>query len=140
MARKLSNYSPTVERWVRDFIDSMDQGVLKYGNRSGEEPLGIKIIFAGYGFNEDSGRDDDRNVLCFKVFIHRDSLSVSEFPPHQEINSSIVHRLDQEVCINVTYIQSEDLIEVIPFEEGDTELDHKFVYRLIRDLELGNYE
>lgn len=42
-------YEEVVEYWVREFISTMDEGELRPGNQSGVEPLGVKIIFDGYG-------------------------------------------------------------------------------------------
>ena len=41
-------YEEIVEIWLRDFIDSMDQDGLRPGNRSGDAPPGVKIIFDGF--------------------------------------------------------------------------------------------
>jgi hypothetical protein len=136
--RELNDYSPTIQSWVRDFISTMDPDP-KVGDRSGDEPLGVKIIFDGYGYNEESNEEDDKNVMTFAVFIHKDSLNGEEFPEHEFTPWALVHRPTEEVCIYVSYFADEDFIDFNGFEEGNTELDHEFVYQLIRDIELGNY-
>ena len=64
-------YEEIVEIWLRDFIDSMDQDGLRPGNRSGDAPPGVKIIFDGFGYNEETNTEDDENTLTFAVFVHR---------------------------------------------------------------------
>jgi hypothetical protein len=39
----------------------------------------------------------------------------------------LIHRPKDEVCIWVWYNEEDDSVEVIPFEEGDTELDHELI-------------
>ena len=133
MAKKLT-YEQILERWLRDFIDSMDSDGLRPGNRSGDEPPGVKIIFDGFGYNEETNAEDDQNTLTFAVFIHKDSLS-GQFPEHEETPFALVHRPKEEVCIYATYDVQEDSVSVLPFEESESsELDPKFVYKLIGDI------
>jgi hypothetical protein len=127
-------YEEIVDIWLRDFIDSMDQDGLRPGNRSGDEPPGVKIIFDGYGYNEETNEDDDLNLMKFAIFVHKDSLS-GVFPDHEETPWALVHRPKEEVCISAIYDVPEDQITVLPFEEEDsTELDPEFVYKLISDI------
>ena len=137
--RELSEYGSTIERWVRDFIDTMDPDP-EVGDRSGNEPLGVKIIFDGYGYNEETDEEDDKNFMSFAVFVHKDSLNGEEFPEHEFTPWALIHRPKEEVCIHAVYVVDEDSFDFNPFEDGHTELDHEFVYQLIRDVEVGNYK
>ncbi len=137
--RKLSDYAPTIELWVRDFLETMDPDP-RIGDRSGHEPLGVKIIFDGYGLNEETDEQDNKNVLLFAVFVHKDSLNGEDFPEHESMPWALVHRPDEEVCMHAVYYIDIDCFDFNKFEEGNTELDHEFVYQLIRDIELGNYK
>jgi hypothetical protein len=132
-------YEDIVEGWVRDFVFSMDEGTLQPGNRSGDEPPGVKIIFDGYGYNEDTDEQDDDNMLSFAVFVHKDSLR-GEFPEHDETIWALIHRPKEEVCIWVWYDLDQDSVEVIPFEDGDTQLDHDYVKELINKIYNGEYQ
>ena len=133
MSNQMS-YEEIVEIWLRDFIDSMDQDGLRPGNRSGDEPPGIKIIFDGFGYNVETDLEDDENTLTFAVFVHKDSLS-GQFPEHEETAWALVHRPKEEVCIRAVYNMSEDEITILPFEENEsTELDPEFIYKLIGDI------
>jgi len=135
----MRDYTEVIESWVKDFYLTMDSGPWSPGDRSGDEPPGVKIIFDGYGYNEETDDQDNENVLSFAVFVHKDSLD-KPFPEHVQTPWALIHRPAEEVCIWVWYTIDEDLIEVIPFEDGDTELDHEFVYKLIDDIWKQYYE
>ena len=129
------DYSKIVEEWIRDFIATMDEGVLTAGNDSGEAPFGVKIIFDGYGYDEENDlENNDTNTLSFAVFIHKNSLN-EEFPPHEQTPWALIHRPKEEVCIWAWYDVNADLVDVIPFEDNNsTELDPKFVGNLIYEI------
>jgi len=135
----MNDYEVVVERWVRDFIFSMDDGILRPGNQSGDEPPGVKIIFDGYGYNEETNEEDNLDVMSFAVFVHKDSLK-GEFPEHDQTPWALIHRPKDEVCIWVWYDANEDSVEIIPFEEGDTQLDHDLIYSIIDKIDKGEYE
>ena len=132
------DYEVAVERWIRDYVETMDDGLLSPGDQSGDEPPGVKIIFDGYGYNEETNEDDNTDVLSFAVFVHRDSLE-KPFPEHEQTPWALVHRPKEEVCIWVWYTFSTDTVEIIPFEEGSTQLDHEFVYKLIDKIWNAHY-
>lgn len=126
------DYSEVIEGWVREFISTMDEGELEPGDESGDAPFGVKIIFDGYG--EDDDGDKNYNTESYAVFIHKTSLT-EEFPPHDLTPWALIHRPKEEVCIYVWYDVEEDEITVIPFEDNNsTELDHDFVTKLIFDI------
>ena len=136
------NYLPIIEKWIRTFINTMNSdvkdGYAKPGEDFGEIPKGIKIIFDGYGYNEETNQDDDVNMLSFAVFIHKNSL-VEYFPPHESNFNMIIHRPSEECYINVWYTVKDDYINVLPFEDmNNTELDHKFLIDLIFKIEERN--
>jgi hypothetical protein len=136
----MRHYEEIVEHWIRDYYETMDGGTLRPGDQSGVEPLGVKIIFDGYGYNEETNEQDDTNVISLAVFVHKDSLSGEEFPEHEQTPWALIHRPKEEVCIWVWYTVDQDMVEVIPFEDGDTELDHELVYQIIDKLDKGDYE
>ncbi len=133
-------YEEVVEGWVREYISTMDDGWLRPGDQSGVEPLGVKIIFDGYGYNEITNEDNDKNIMSFAVFVHKDSLNGEEFPEHEQTPWALVHRPKDEVCIWVWYTVDTDEIEVVPFEDGSTEMDHDDLYRIIDKLDKGEYD
>tara|TARA_B100001059_G_scaffold234049_1_gene275561 strand:+ start:944 stop:1378 length:435 start_codon:yes stop_codon:yes gene_type:complete len=133
------NYLPIIEKWTRSFINTMNSdvkdGYAKSGEDFGEIPKGIKIIFDGYGYNEETDQDDDVNMLSFAVFIHKNSLT-EYFPPHESNFNMIIHRPSEECYINVWYTVKDDYVNVLPFEDmNNTELDHKFLIDLIFKIE-----
>ena len=137
------DYSEVIEGWVREFICTMDEGILRPGDDSGEAPFGVKIIFDGYADLEYYTEDNeyryeeagDTTQLSFAVFVHENSL-IKGFPEHDQTPWALIHRPKEEVCIWVWYNESDDSIEVIPFEDNNsTELDHEFVTKLIFDIE-----
>lgn len=137
----MNDYIAVVEGWVREFISTMDDGILRPGDQSGIEPLGVKIIFDGYGYNDETNENDNLNTLSFAVFVHKNSLNGEEFPEHDQTPWALIHRPKEEVCIWVWYDVDEDNVEVIPFEDSDnTELDHELIYHIIDKLGKGEYE
>ena len=133
-------YEVVVEEWIREFYSSMDLGVLNPGNDSGAAPLCVKIIFDGYGYKEETNTEDDLNSISFAVFVHKDSLTGKPFPEHEQTPFALIHRLEEEVCIYCWYNVFDDIVDVVPFEHGETELDHQLVYELIDCLDRRVYD
>ncbi len=131
------NYEDIVKSWVENFYQTMDYSNPYPGDRSGDEPNGVKIIFDGYGYNEETNEDDDESVLIFNVFIHKESTNDSEYPELKEAEFD-TYKPDQEVRIIVNYYLDSNSFQVLPFEEGDTELDHEEIYKIIDALWQGN--
>lgn len=125
------DYSAIIEGWTRSFISTMDDGLLEPGDDSGDTPAGVKIIFDGYGYNEETDEQDDTSTLSFAVFVHKDSLT-EDFPPHTITPWALIHRPKEEVCIWVWYDENTDKVEVITVEDNSsTELDLDFIAELI---------
>jgi len=64
------DYSPTLEKWLRQFICTMDEGTLRPGNDSGDSPFGVKIIFDGYAdleTEEEYIEAGDKTQLSFAI-------------------------------------------------------------------------
>ena len=129
----IMQYEDVIEQWVRMFYSTMavDGSEPEVGDDSGDTPFGVKIIFDGYGETDDG--DVDYNTVSFAVFVHQHSLT-KEFPPHDLTPWALIHRPKEEVCIYVWYNVEEDQMDIIPFEDSDTELDHNVVYQLISDI------
>jgi hypothetical protein len=132
------DYSEVIEGWVRDFVCTMNENIHDGGGRpgddSGDAPRGVKIIFDGYGLNEETDIEDDTNHLSFAVFVHQTSLT-EEFPEHEQTPWALIHRPQEEVCIWAWYDCNEDQVTIVPFEDNhSTELDHNFVTKLIFEI------
>lgn len=105
-----------LEEWVRNFLaTSLDAGTdideFSVGDSDGEVPEGIKIIFDGYG--EDDDGNDNKNDLSFAVFIHKESVN-GVFPEHDYVYNMIIHRLTEEMHFWVWYEVDTDQILVVP--------------------------
>lgn len=126
------DYTTIVETWIREFIDTMDEGFLRAGDESGYAPEGVKIIFDGYGYDEETDTENaNMNMQSFAVFVHKNSLT-EDFPPHDQTPWALVHRPKEEVCIYAWYDVETDTVDILSFEDGDsTELDEEFVIDLI---------
>lgn len=125
-----------IENWVREFINTMDDGPLREGNDSGKTPFGIKIIFDGYG--EDDEGNPDTNNMSFAVFIHKNSLT-EKFKEHETAVFALIHRPSEECYINCWYDASDDSFDVTTYIEDEqdecTELDRKFIIDLIHKID-----
>jgi hypothetical protein len=133
------DYTEIVQGWIYKFIHTMEdevwEGTASSGNDSGQAPNGVKIIFDGYGYNEETDNEDDLNTLSFAVFVHKDSLT-EDFPPHQETPWALIHRPKEEVCIWCWYDKNNDEVTIIPFEDNNsTELAPSLVTKLIFEIE-----
>ena len=135
------DYTEIVEGWVREFICTMNDGHLEPGDESGDAPFGVKIIFDGYGYDEETDTENaNENMMGFAVFVHKDSLT-EEFPPHELTPWALIHRPKEEVCIWAWYDVENDEVDIIPFEDNNsTELDHDFVTNLIFEIEKRDNE
>lgn len=66
----------------------------------------VKVIFNKYGYNEETGQDDDLNVEEYCVFIHLNSGSKGfVFPEHEQTPIGLIHRPDEEVCVYVWFLK-----------------------------------
>jgi hypothetical protein len=118
------DYAEIVEGWVREFICTMDEGDdLEPGNDSGDAPFGVKIIFDGYGYDEETNDEQgNKNMMSFAVFVHRDSLT-KEFPTHDLTPWALIHRPKEEICIYVWYDLETDDVDIVPFENDEVDED-----------------
>ena len=100
-------YEEVIEDWVREYVYTMDEGILRPGDQSGDEPLGVKIIFDGYGALETDDEyieNGNKNMESYAIFIHKDAAHPDfMFPQHEFTPWGLVHRPDEEVCIYAWY-------------------------------------
>jgi len=111
----------------RVYTDIIISWILKYKNNKTVYPC-ILIEF--------DDLDSSLQHECYNVFIHKDSLGITEFPKHQSIGPVKIHRPKEEVCICCWYDINKNEVAVIPFEDNySTELNTGFVIQLIFDIE-----
>jgi hypothetical protein len=137
MSSKKIRHDDIITKWVRHFINTRsDSDHFRAGDDSGEAPYGVKIIFDGYGENDDGS--DNRNIETFAVFVHKDSLT-QPFKPHDNHILAIIHRPKEECYIHVVWEVDKDHIEVVTYIEDEndncTQLDRKFVTDLIHKID-----
>ena len=82
----------------------------------------VKIIFDGYGYNEETDEQDDKNMESYAIFIHKDALNEGfEFPPHELTPWALIHRPKEEVCIYAWYDVENDIWDILPLEDRLTD-------------------
>lgn len=82
----------------------------------------VKIIFDGYGYNEETDEQDDKNMESYAIFIHKDALKEGfEFPPHELTPWALIHRPKEEVCIYAWYDVENDYWDILPLEDRLTD-------------------
>lgn len=93
------------EKILKIFLQAMcrDPECLVIGENISDTPE-IKIIFESYGYNEETNEQDDKNMECYAIFIHKDSAQEDfQFPEHETSPWCLIHRPDEEVCIFAWY-------------------------------------
>lgn len=129
MKQEIENH---IGDWIREFHDTMEDSRMYPGNDSGITPDGLKIIFDGFGYNEDTDEDDNENELSFALFVHKTSLC-GTFPAHNVTPFGLIHRSDEEVCFYIWYNPVEDSISIIePDDDGDFTVD--MAYKILEDI------
>lgn len=100
-------------------LESMlrDPDFLEIGENISDLPE-VKIIFDGYGYNEETDEQDDTNMECYAIFIHKDALTKDfEFPEHDLTPWALIHRPKEEVCIYAWYDVEQDSWDILPLED-----------------------
>lgn len=123
---------------VIDMLNSAwrDSDELKIGEDISDIPE-VKIIFDGYGYNEETDEQDDKNLESYAIFIHKDALQEGfEFPEHDTTPWCLIHRPKEEVCLYAWYDVKEERWEINYIEDAtqDTEMDTEDVLRILDGL------
>jgi len=98
----------------------------------------VKIIFDGYGYNEETDEQDNKNLESYAIFIHKDSLTEDfEFPEHDTTPWALIHRPKEEVCIFAWHDVTEDTWGMQMLEEivENTTMKEDDVMRILLGLE-----
>lgn len=78
----------------------------------------VKIIFDGYGYNDETGEENDTNAESYAIFIHKNSAEEDfVFPEHETTPWGLIHRPEEEVCIYAWYDVQLDLWSFNSLEE-----------------------
>lgn len=96
----------------------------------------VKIIFDGYGYNEETGEEDDTNMESYAIFIHKDTLQEHfVFPEHETTPWGLIHRPDEEVCIHAWYDVESDEWSFNSLEEtSDHKMTNEEVMNILTEL------
>lgn len=95
----------------------------------------LKVIFEGFGYNEDTDEEDDENFESYAIFIHKDlDKDGFIFPEHESTAWSIVSRPDDEVCIHSQLDVNEEHFN-LNFDLEHTLLTEDRVNELLKFLE-----
>lgn len=98
----------------------------------------IKIIFDGYGYNEETDEQDNKNMESYAVFIHKGAINEGfEFPEHDMTPWALIHRPSEEVCVYVWYDVIQDEWEIIPLEDRieETKMTLEEVMNILENLD-----
>ena len=98
----------------------------------------VKIIFDGYGYNEETDEQDDTNLESYAIFIHKDSLTENfDFPEHDMTPWCLIHRPKEEVCIFAWHDVKEDTWDFSMLEDivDNTTMKEEDVMRILLGLE-----
>jgi len=136
MTDKDKRHYEIIEFWIRSWIDTYNNlKALEVGEDSGDKPFGTKIIFDGYGENDDGS--PNKKMWGFAVFVHKDSLT-KEFKEHEMTPFALKHRPKEECCIYAWYDEEQDEVDISTYIEDEkdncTELDRNFVIDLIHKI------
>jgi len=92
----------------------------------------VKIIFDGYGYNEETDEEDDVNFESYAIFIHKDADKESfVFPEHEQTPWAVIHRPKEEVCFSVWHNVENDTWEVNPDVEMEAYDDNRLMEILL---------
>lgn len=96
----------------------------------------VKIIFDGYGYNEETDEQDNVNMESYALFIHRRSGEPDfEFPPHDLTPWALIHRPREEVCIYLWYdVENEELSIQDLDETSDSDLTVVEIMAILQTL------
>lgn len=126
------------EELLKHHLETMwrDPDELEIGENISNIPE-VKIIFDGYGYNEETNEDDNKNMESYAIFIHKNALAEGfEFPEHEMTPWALIHRPSEEVCVYAWYDVEKDDWEILDLEDRleDTELGAEGVMEIMEGL------
>lgn len=131
---------------IHELLDCLVNNYLYYdsenlviGENISDEP-GIKIIFDGYGYNEETDEQDNRDHESYAIFIHKNSLD-QEFPEHDQTPWALIHRPKEEICFYAWHDVPNDSWEFVNIDNNDSKMDYSVLMNIIdKYLELYNID
>lgn len=100
-----------------------------------------QICIINDGYAEDDDGNTDVSLICYAIFIHKDSGNPTFIFPEHEIHiDAVIHRPNEECCFFVWLREDSDGSVSVEFvSEGRSNLDIDFFYELIIEIQ-KNYD
>lgn len=109
----------------------------------------VKVIFNKYGFNDETGEEDNKNVEEYCVFIHLHSgVKGFKFPEHDMSPFGLIHRPKEEICVHAWFLknpaqteqeieddENEGTWEVEDIENTNNEIDLDMIMEILTSFE-----
>lgn len=123
-----------LDRFLQHCVDTMwrDSDNLEIGEDI-SDISGVKIIFDGYGYNEETDENDDTNHESYAIFIHRTSHE-QPFPEHDQIPWALIHRPREEACFYAWYDALNDSWEFVNTYDVDSEMGEDVLMTVVDSL------
>ena len=135
----------TFEELLQHHLDDMyhdsDEGSEIGENVSSVEEM--KIIFDGYGYNEETNDEDNKNMESFAIFIHKGAAEEGfVFPEHDMTPWALIHRPNEEVCIWAWHDVTNDSWDILPLEDRleDVDMTEEEVMNILEVLHKRYFE
>jgi hypothetical protein len=135
----------TFEELLQYHLDAMyhdsDEGSDIGENVSSIEEM--KIIFDGYGYNEETNDEDNKNMESFAIFIHKGAAEEGfVFPEHDMTPWALIHRPSEEVCIWAWHDVANDSWDILPLEDRleDVDMTEEEVMNILEVLHKRYFE
>jgi len=125
---------PTIDEMLEYFLEEarVEADILVIGRNISPFPE-LKIIFDGYGEDEDTG-DEDSNYESYAIFIHKDAFKKGfEFPEHESGGWTVIHRSDEEICLSAWY-NNEESYWTLPDDWNDSIDGKELTVGLFEDI------
>lgn len=126
-----------IERLMEDAREIVEE--LEYNEDISPVPE-LKIMFNGFGDDDELGEGADTNIETYYLFVHKDCLEdCFSFPEHELSRGSIVHG-DKEVRIVAIFNVEEEFWDINFPEAEDPALDEEELSNTLGEIYRRHYE
>jgi len=126
-----------VEQLMEDAREIVEE--LEYNEDISPVPE-LKIMFNGFGDDDELGEGADTNIETYYLFVDKDCLEDGfSFPEHDLSNGSIIHR-NNEVRIVAIYNVDEEFWDINFPEIDDPALDEEELSNTLEEIYRRHYE
>ncbi len=100
-----------------------------------EEGDPFRVMFDSYQEDDTLEEGEDKNLLCYVVFIHKDCLEEDfVFPEHETAFGVIKHRPEEEAALIGWYNKSEESWDWLPIQHSSTKLSTEQIMDLLEGI------